>query len=139
MKRPPVSYSEGFRKICQRAKTLSADWPRMGEAWLCLVPELFVAGARRKRHRNQAAEETKVTTCAIRAVASVARLGARWPFIRGNQENAPDLIKESILRVGCLAFRNACTPQCHSFSAIVNGTTGRLVHLQLTKDVVGRK
>jgi len=40
---------------------LSAGWPQMGELWRCLVPYPFVAGARRKRQRNQRGEETKVT------------------------------------------------------------------------------
>jgi len=51
--------------------------------------------------------------------------GVSCPVIRGNRGNAPVLIEQSILRVGCLGFRNASTPQCHCFSAIVNGRLPR--------------
>ena len=44
-----------------KSEMLSADGPRTGEAWHCLVPEAFVAGSVRACQRNQRWEETKVT------------------------------------------------------------------------------
>ena len=72
----------------------------MGKARRCLVPEPFVADAKRKRQRNQQGEETKVTTCArgirarfVNAHLSGANVGhppsplsftglvTRWPIV----------------------------------------------------------
>jgi hypothetical protein len=47
-----------------KSEMLSAGWPQMGETLRRLIPDPFVAGARRKRQRNQRGKETKVTTCA---------------------------------------------------------------------------
>jgi len=44
-----------------KSEMLSADWPRMGEAWRWLVPVAFVGDAVRTRQKNQQLDETKVT------------------------------------------------------------------------------
>ena len=66
-----------------KSETLSADWPRMNETQRCLVPDPFVAGARRKRQRNQQGEETKVTTC---AQTSVRDLWAHADYVTGARD-----------------------------------------------------
>ena len=61
MTRSNESAPKARRGNLSKSEMLSVGWPQMGKAQRGLVPDPFVAGARTKRQRNQAAEETKVT------------------------------------------------------------------------------